>query len=101
MGTKAIVEAGALQAVAVGDLDRVDPGLIQGLGDLPGLLHAVLVTNGVAAVAQGHVGDVDFLGWRHGVSSPQAATASVASMRSAICSAVRRPALVMMSRLPA
>jgi hypothetical protein len=31
MGTKAVVEAGALQAVAVGDLDRIDPGLIQGL----------------------------------------------------------------------
>ena len=74
---------------------------IQGLGDLPGVLDAVLVPNGVAAVAQCHVGDVDFLGWRHGVSSPQAATASVASRRSAMCSAVRSPALVMMSRLPA
>ena len=44
------------------DLDRIDLGIVQRLGDLRGLRHAVLVANGVAAVAQRHVGDIDFLG---------------------------------------
>ena len=61
MGAEAVVEAAALQAVAMGHLDGVDPGLVERLGDLPGLFHAVLVADGVAAVAQRNVGNVDLL----------------------------------------
>ena len=61
VGAKAVVEAAPLQTVAVGHFDGVDLGIVQRLGNLLGLRHAVLVADGVAAVAQGHVGDVDFL----------------------------------------
>ncbi|MPM42591.1 hypothetical protein SDC9_89257 [bioreactor metagenome] len=67
---KAVVEARALQAVAVGHFNGVHLGFVERLGDLLGVLYAVLVANGVAAIAQGHVGDVDFLVRIHGVVSP-------------------------------
>src|SRR5690554_4070694 len=60
VGAKAIVKAGALQAVAVGDFNAVDFRLVQGPCDVLHVLDGVLVTNGVAAVSQGHVGDVEF-----------------------------------------
>ncbi|EWS63717.1 hypothetical protein Y695_03047 [Hydrogenophaga sp. T4] len=97
VGSEAVVEAAALQAVAVGDFDGIDLGVVERLGDLHGLRHAVLVADRVAAVAQRDVGDVDLLVGH--VLLLQATTA--ASRRAAMCSAVRSAALVMMSRLPA
>ena len=86
----------ALQAVAVRDFDRVDAGLVERARDLARLLDRVLVADGVAAVAERHVGDVELL--VH-ASFLDAATAAV--MRAAMRSAVHSAALVMMSRLPA
>ncbi|MCY1535092.1 hypothetical protein D9M68_704830 [compost metagenome] len=65
---KAVVERRALQAVAVGDFDGVDPGRIQRTGDGAHVVEAVLVADGMAAVAQGDVGDVELLAGieRHG-----------------------------------
>src|SRR5690554_4105568 len=60
MGAVAVVEAGALQAVAVGDFNAVNFRLVQGPCDVLHVLDGVLMTNGVAAVSQGHVGDVEF-----------------------------------------
>src|SRR3546814_20142649 len=54
---EAVVEAGAGQAVAVRDLDRRHPGLVQGLRDRAHVVESVLVADGVHAVAQGHVLD--------------------------------------------
>ena len=97
MRAEAVVEAGALQAVAVGDFDGIDLGLVERASDLHGLLDAVLVANGVRAVAQGDVGDVELLVRIEGhACSPQADR-----MRAAMRSAVVLAAEVMMSRLPA
>ncbi len=79
----AVVDAGAGQAVAVGDLDGVDPGRVERGGDPGDLAGGVAVGDGVHAVAQGHVLDVE------------------AVHRVTIRSAVRSAAEVMMSRFPA
>ena len=50
------------QSVAVGDLDRIDSGGVQGACDRVHLLDAVLVADRVHAVAQGDVADVDVAG---------------------------------------
>ncbi|MCY1298924.1 hypothetical protein D9M70_484330 [compost metagenome] len=65
---EAVVERRALQAVAVGDFDGVDPGRIQRTGDGTHVVEAVLVADRMAAVAQGDVGDVELLAGieRHG-----------------------------------
>src|SRR5207249_9165405 len=63
---EAVVEAAALQAVAVRDLDRIDPGLVERAGDAARVLQAVLVADRVAAIAQRHVGDVEFLAVHEG-----------------------------------
>src|SRR5690554_576272 len=96
VGPEAVVEAGALQAVAVGDFDGIHPGLVQGPGDVLDVPDAVLVANGVADVAQGDVGDVEFFAGvkGHGQAPPLIRD-------SAMRSAVPRAAEVMMSRLPA
>jgi hypothetical protein len=60
MGAEAVVEAAALQAVAVGDLDRIDLRFVEGARDLLGLFDAVLVADRMAAVAQRHVRNIDF-----------------------------------------
>src|SRR3546814_19628635 len=52
---EAVVEAGAGQAVAVRDLDRRHPGLVQGLRDRAHGVESAPVAGGVHAVAQGHV----------------------------------------------
>ncbi|MCY1511327.1 hypothetical protein D9M68_457430 [compost metagenome] len=93
MLAEAVVEAGALQAVTVCDLDGVHLRLVQRSGDVLGVLQRVLMSDGVAAVAQGHVGDVELLIRVH----RQASTRRVAAMRSAQAMAAE----VMMSRLPA
>ncbi|MCY1358997.1 hypothetical protein D9M69_455480 [compost metagenome] len=85
---EAVVERRALQAVAVGDLDAVHLGLVQRTGDGAGVVEAVLVADRVAAVAQGHVGDIELF---------HAGAPIDWAMRSAVASAAE----VMMSRLPA
>ena len=91
---EAIVEARTLQAIAVGDFDRVDLGLVQGAGDVLHVLQRILMAHRMAAVAQGHVGDVEFS--CRSCRSPQACCIDCA-MRSAVAKAAE----VMMSRLPA
>src|SRR5690554_3535316 len=61
VGAKAVVKAGALQAVAVGHFDGIHLGLVECTGNVLHVLDAVLVAYGVAAVPQSHVGDVEFL----------------------------------------
>ncbi|MCY1516103.1 hypothetical protein D9M68_507160 [compost metagenome] len=92
VGAEAVVEAGTLQTVAVGDFDGVHPCLVQGAGDGAHVIQLVLVADGVAAIAQGHVGDVELLAVH---------AASPWFIACAIRSAVASAAEVMMSRLPA
>lgn len=87
----AVVEAAAGQAVAVGDLDRVHAGPVEGGGDLRHELGGDAVPDGVHAVPEGDVLDVEPAG--HSVTSEV--------VRWAMRSATRRAAEVMMSRLPA
>ena len=54
---EAVVEAGAAEAVAVGDLDDLDAGRVEGVHDAADLLLGELVLHRVRAVAQGGVGD--------------------------------------------
>jgi hypothetical protein len=94
---KAVIEARAVQAVAMRHLDRVDPGGIECPGDRADMVDAVPVADRVHAVAQRHVLDVEL-----GAGGIEIAHATaLASWRRAIFSAVRRAAEVMMSRLPA
>ena len=90
---EAVVEAAAGQPVAVGDLDGVHPGGVQRGGDGRDAADGEAVADGVHAVAQGHVLDVDRL------------VIGAATCRAAACgrgvSAMRSAAEVMMSRLPA
>ncbi|MNM69773.1 hypothetical protein D3C81_813860 [compost metagenome] len=103
VGAEAVVEAGALQAVAVGDFDGVDLGLVQRAGDVLHVLDRVLVAHGVAAVAQGDVGDVQLLAGIEGHGGAPYAFCSCGwdSIDCAMRSAVASAAEVMMSRLPA
>ncbi|MNV40262.1 hypothetical protein D3C71_1318630 [compost metagenome] len=102
MRAEAVVEGGALQAVTVGDFDGVDLGFVQGAGDVLHVLDRVLVAHGVAAVAQGHVGDVQLLARVEGHGgSPQPLFMALFRIDRAMRSAVASAAEVMMSRLPA
>ena len=96
MGAKAVVEAGARQAIAVGHLDGVHPGPVERAGNGAHVVQPVLVANGVHPVAQGDVLDIELVS--RGV---EAHAATPSCMRSAIFSAVFSAAEVMMSRLPA
>ena len=71
----------------MGDLDCVDAGGIEGPTDLAYVLDAVAMPDGVHAVAERDVLDVELGGHT--------------AILEAICSAVLSAALVMMSRLPA
>ncbi len=97
VGAEAVVERGALQAVAMGHLDGIDARQVQRAGNGLDLRQRILVANGMAAIAQGHVGDIELLARVacHG-ASPQPWFIAWA-MRSAVASAAE----VMMSRLPA
>ena len=53
----AVVQAAAGEAVAVGHLDGIDAGGIEGGHDLPHVLGRDAVPDGMHAVAQGHVLD--------------------------------------------
>ncbi|MNP26947.1 hypothetical protein D3C76_1198310 [compost metagenome] len=90
VGTETVVETGALQAIAMGDFDGVHLGPVQGAGDGVHVIQRILMTDGVHAIAQGHVGDVEFL-----------AVHARGPIACAIRSAVASAAEVMMSRLPA
>src|SRR5690606_3934684 len=93
---EAVVEAGAVQAVAMRDLDRVDPGLVERLGDRADMVDAVHVADRVHAVAQRHVLDVELV-----LADVEAHAAALRSMmRCASSSPVALAAAVMMSRLP-
>ena len=94
MRADAIVEARPRQSVAVRDFDRVHTGLIKGPSDLGRLLDGVLVTDGMHAVPQGDVLNVEFRFVVH-------AGAPCDTSRSESRSPVARAAEVMMSRLPA
>lgn len=107
VGADAVVDAGAGQSVAVGDLDGGDPGGVQGGGDGTGLLDGVAVPHGVHAVAQGDVLDVQrgrggFLARPGGGGVVGAHRVAPSVERcAAMRSAVRSAAEVMMSRFPA
>ena len=94
VGAKAIVEAGSLQAIAMGHFDGVDPGLIQRAGDLLHLRQGILVTNSVHTIAQRHVRDIKFF-------TVHAVAPAALFIAPAICSAVASAAEVIISRLPA
>src|SRR3546814_1076476 len=70
--TEAVVERGAVEAVPMRDLDRVNPGVIECLCDLANMIDAVLMADRMHAVAQRHVLNVEFgYGWveRHHAAS--------------------------------
>ncbi len=77
--------------------DGVHPRLVQGAGDGGHMLQRVFVADGVHAVAQGDVLDIETVcgGIEHGYA------ACLSSLRAAIFSAVFSAADVMISRLPA
>ena len=75
----------------MGDLDDLDAGRVQGVHGGPDLLLGELVRHGVAAVAQGGVGDAQVIA-HAGIS---------AARRSPMTSPTWAAAEVMMSRLPA
>src|SRR3546814_12795774 len=56
---EAIVEAGAVEAVAMRYLDRIDAGLLERLSDRAHMIDTVHVAHGVHAVPQLHIMDVE------------------------------------------
>ena len=100
MRAKPVIEAGALQPIAMRHLDRIDLGAVERAGDGTDVVEAVLVPDRVHAVAQRHVLDVELLRHRIEAHGPTL-SANIGAARAAIRSAVRSAALVMMSRLPA
>src|SRR5262249_19224910 len=98
VGTEPVIEARAGQTVAVTDLDRIDAAPIESRGDACSLLERARVTDGVHAVTERDVLNVE-AGWVH-VTGPAASAERVAAM-AARRSPVRNAAEVMMSRLPA
>ncbi|MPN52124.1 hypothetical protein SDC9_199778 [bioreactor metagenome] len=99
---EAVIDRRAAEAVAVGDFDQRNAGGVETGGDADHLVEAHQVTLGMHAVAQRHVVQGDVL-FGHGGVLLQAACRErrPASISSANISAVRAPAAVMMSRLPA
>ena len=80
----------------MGDFNRIHFRSIECLRDRSDMLQPVLMTDGMHAVPQGHVLDVQLAGLR-----VEAHAATFSAMRRAIFSAVLIAADVMMSRLPA
>src|SRR3546814_20482942 len=58
---EAIVEAGAVEAVAMRYLDRIDAGLLERLSDRAYMIDTVHVAAGVPAAAQRHTHDVELV----------------------------------------
>ena len=94
LGAKAVIERSAGQPVAMGDFDAADAGLVERAGDLPDLVERIAVADGMHAVAQRGVLNVNLAVRVH--IHDQAAFLS-STRRSAVASAAE----VMMSRLPA
>src|SRR3546814_16400809 len=95
--TEAVVERGAVAAVPMRDLDRVNPGVIECLCDLANMIDAVLMADRMHAVEQRHVLTVEFgSGWveRH-------PAASFCTRRAVFFTAVARAERVIMTRFPA
>src|SRR5207253_3902382 len=87
---KPVVEGGAAQAVAVGDLDDGDTGGVEGGDDGPDLVGGELMGQGVGPVPQGGVGEAEIsLG-------PAGTPISSEASASPTCTAEA----VMMSRFP-
>ena len=86
------------KTVAVRNFDRIDLGVVQRLADRFDVIETVLMADGVHAVAQCDVLDVDLLFF---VDCHDQILQAVAMRRSMTRSAVRNAADVMMSRLPA
>ena len=86
---------------ALGDLDRIDLGLVERTRNRLHMVEAVLVANRVHAIAQRHVLDIELL--RLGIVERrlEGHAEAPAPMRRAIFSAVFKAAEVMMSRLRA
>ena len=101
VGAEAVVEAAAVQAVAMGDFYRVHAGFVQRAGDFPHLVYAVQVADGVHAVAQGDVLDVQALLGGVGDFAVLGSHAAAPYLSWAMRWPVARAAEVMMSRLPA
>ena len=98
MGAKAVIEARTADTIAMRNFDCVNAGLIKRAGDFPDIIYSVKVTDGMHAIAQGHVLYIDFVLCRIlDQPSHNAASLLFFTMRSAMAS----PADVMMSRLPA
>ena len=107
--TESVVETGPFETIAVRYFDAVDTSRVQRRGDRLHLGDAVLMADGVAAIAQRYVRDVElpahvdtpwWFGEAHaGCFRPRAMPTSI--RRRAIMSPHARAAEVMMSRLPA
>lgn len=99
----AVVERGPAQAIAMGDLDQRHAGGVQPGGHRHHLLQADLVALGMHAIAQAHVVQQHVPTLQVHRRAPQRAGSCRVPLWacSANISAVRRPAAVMMSRLPA
>ena len=99
-GAEAVVERRAGKSVTVGDLDGIDPCRIQRTGNGSDMLEAVPMADGVHAVAQRYVLDIEsLLSDRHN-GAPARLLFPVAAARQYV-SAVLSAAEVMISRLPA
>ena len=89
---EAVVEARAREPVTVADLDGIDTSAIERRGNAPHVGDGILVANGVHAVAERDVLDVEAAA--HAITGRAAEDAASRSP-------VRSAADVMMSRLPA
>ena len=95
VGTKPIVERGAIEAIAVRYFDSIDTSIVKDLGDRADAIGAVHMKYGVHAVTKGDVLYVKLVGF--GIESHDAAFSRCfwASLSPAALAAA-----VMMSRLP-
>jgi hypothetical protein len=93
-----VVERRAPQAVAMRHLDGVDTGGVEGEADRLEIVNGILVADGVHAIAQRHVLEVEPLG------GPEVGSVGHTATPCRVCasrSPARSAAEVMMSRLPA
>ena len=98
-----VIEARAREAVAMADLDGIDSRAIERRGDTPHVANRILVANGMHAVAQRDILDVEAAACAAEALGRRGAHASTgrAACDAASRSPVRSAADVMMSRLPA
>jgi hypothetical protein len=60
MGAKPVVKAPTLEAIAMRHFYRIDPGIVKRFRNRLGLLNGILMTDCMATISQGYIGDVDF-----------------------------------------